>query len=171
MGIGGDLKEAHERQRGVGDIGSTQKGSAARYNGGKPDMSLIPLDILVDSFHGIDQYAEVKAAVRCVGLFQMGGDADNLHTATRLLHDYWGDCANVFTYGKEKYAAWNWAKGMDWSIPIACIGRHFEKIALGEWLDNESGHPHIGHIMCNIVMLIHYTRTYLEGDDRIKHAE
>jgi len=29
------------------------------------------------------------------------------------------DEARVWMYGKQKYAAWNWAKGMEWSIPLA----------------------------------------------------
>lgn len=76
------------------------------------------------------------------------------------------DCARVFGYGREKYAAWNWAKGMDWSIPYACLLRHMAAWFNGEDNDPESGLPHLGHAMCNLVMLSTFARTYPEGDDR-----
>jgi len=54
---------------GIGDVNSNEKGSGARYNTGKADLSLIPLCTLEDEAH-------------------------------------------VWAYGKKKYAAWNWAKGI-----------------------------------------------------------
>lgn len=109
----------------VGDVNSDEKGSGARYNGGKPDLSLIPLVTLEDE-------------------------------------------ARVWMYGKEKYAAWNWAKGMDWDIPLACALRHLAAFQAGEDVDPESGLPHIAHAMCNLRMLTLYARTYPEGDARPK---
>jgi Domain of unknown function (DUF5664) len=110
----------------VGDVNSQEKGSGARYNGGKPDLSLIPIVTLIDE-------------------------------------------ARVWEYGKQKYAAWNWAKGMDWSIPLACALRHLGKWQQGEDLDQESGLPHLAHVMCNLRMLTLYAQTFPEGDDRPKH--
>jgi hypothetical protein len=74
--------------------------------------------------------------------------------------------ADVFAYGAQKYAAWNWAKGMPWSKVIGCIKRHLAAIERGEDIDPESGLPHIGHLMCNALMLEHYRTAYPEGDDR-----
>lgn len=107
----------------VGDVNSKEKGSGARYNGGKPDFSLIPLDTLVD---------EVR----------------------------------VWMYGKEKYAAWNWTKGMAWSIPFACLLRHMAAWQRGEENDPESGLPHLAHAACNLRMLTLYSKNFREGDDR-----
>ena len=76
------------------------------------------------------------------------------------------DEAKVWEYGKRKYAAWNWAKGMDWSIPYACAMRHLSAWQSGENIDTESGQPHLAHVACNIRMLILYSKTYPEGDDR-----
>jgi hypothetical protein len=78
------------------------------------------------------------------------------------------DCARVFDYGRRKYADWNWAKGMPWSAPFACLMRHMAAWQRGEELDPESGLPHLGHAMCNLVMLSTFARTYREGDDRAK---
>ena len=110
-------------QTGIGDVNSNAKGSGARYNDGKADISLIPLCTLEDE-------------------------------------------ARVWMYGKQKYAAWNWAKGMDWSVPLACAMRHIAAWQRGEELDAESGLPHLAHAMCNLRMLTLYSKTYPEGDDR-----
>lgn len=116
----------------AGDINSTARGSGARYNNGKPDLSLIPLSTLSDE-------------------------------------------ARVWMYGRDKYAAWNWTKGMAWSIPLACALRHLSKWQAGEELDDESGLPHLAHAMCNLRMLTLFAQTYTEGDDRpvkdLKNAE
>jgi hypothetical protein len=109
--------------KGIGDVNSTVKGSGARYNSNKPDMSLIPLWTLEDE-------------------------------------------ARVWDYGTKKYNAWNWAKGMPWSVPYACAMRHLAAWQRGEEIDPESGQPHLAHVMCNIRMLTLYSKTYPEGDDR-----
>lgn len=112
-----------DKTNAVGDVNSLEKGSGARYNNGKADLSLIPLWTLEDE-------------------------------------------AKVWMYGKKKYAAWNWAKGMDWSIPLACALRHISAWQRGEELDHESGLPHLAHAICNLRMLTLYSKTYKEGDDR-----
>lgn len=76
------------------------------------------------------------------------------------------DEARVWAYGKEKYAAWNWTKGMAWSIPFACLMRHMAAWQAGEECDAESGLPHLAHAMCNLRMLTLYATNYQEGDDR-----
>jgi len=116
-------KQPHAASGGVGDVNSGARGSAARYNGGKPDLSLIPLHTLQDE-------------------------------------------ARVWEYGKRKYAAWNWTKGMAWSIPLACLLRHLAAWQRGEELDQESGLPHLAHCAANLRMLTLYSKTYPEGDDR-----
>ena len=107
----------------VGDVNSTERGSGARFNDNKADLSLIPLCTLEDE-------------------------------------------ARVWMYGKAKYAAYNWAKGMDWSVPLACALRHLSAWQRGEEIDPESLQPHLAHVMCNIRMLMLYSKTYPEGDDR-----
>ncbi len=77
--------------------------------------------------------------------------------------------AQVFMYGRDnKYAAWNWAKGMDWLVPYDCMMRHMEAWHRGEDLDDESGLPHLGHAMCNLIMMTFYAKFYPEGDNRPK---
>lgn len=78
--------------------------------------------------------------------------------------------ADVFEYGSRKYAAWNWAKGMNWDIPYECAMRHLDAWYRGEDLDPESGLPHLGHVMCNLIMLVHFSSHYAEGDNRPKEV-
>jgi hypothetical protein len=77
------------------------------------------------------------------------------------------EVVRVWMYGANKYAAWNWTKGMKWSIPYACIIRHLYRwFWYGERNDQESGLSHLAHIVCNILMLMHYEKAFPEGDDR-----
>ncbi len=76
------------------------------------------------------------------------------------------DEARVWEYGKKKYAAFNWTKGMAWSVPFACLMRHMAAWQRGEECDDESGLPHLAHAMCNLRMLTLYAKNYTEGDDR-----
>jgi len=78
----------------------------------------------------------------------------------------WDNCGRVFDYGRTKYAEWNWAKGMPWSAVISSCEHHLRAMFLGEVTDPESGLPHSGHAMCNLIMLWTYCETYPEGDDR-----
>lgn len=163
----------------VGDLASSAKGSAARFNASKPDLSLIPAGIIADA----TAYAarctsmprqDVRWArvLELLGDFQMRaaplGDQPLLEALYELNNDgrMWADCARVFEYGKAKYAAWNWAKGQAWSIPLGCALRHIVFGTLnGQDLDAESGLPHRGHIACNIVMLLWFIGHYSEGCD------
>jgi hypothetical protein len=76
------------------------------------------------------------------------------------------DCARVFMYGRDKYAAWNWAKGMDWLIPYDCMMRHMEAWQRGETKDPESGLPHLAHALCNLIMLSLFSKSHPKGDNR-----
>jgi dATP/dGTP diphosphohydrolase, N-terminal len=76
------------------------------------------------------------------------------------------DEVRVWEYGRRKYAAWNWTKGMAWSIPFSCLIRHMSAWQSGEECDAESGLPHLAHAMCNLRMLTLYAKNYPEGDDR-----
>jgi hypothetical protein len=78
----------------------------------------------------------------------------------------WQACARVFHFGKTKYAAWNWTKGMPWSVPLGCAMRHvFAAGVAGEQNDPDSKDTHAGHFMCNVVMLLFFVAQYPEGDD------
>jgi hypothetical protein len=160
--------------RGIGDINSTAKGSGARFNSGKPDMSLLPLWLLV----GIAEAREYEDtaliaavnALRGLAFYQETQDVKYLYLALDALDPEqaagWKECCDVFTYGARKYLRGNWLKGMNWSVPLACAARHiWFGILDGEANDAESGLSHRGHFYCNVTMLLQYAKTYPEGND------
>jgi hypothetical protein len=163
----------------VGDVNSNERGSGARFNGGKVRLDYVPARILSRYYgrNGFDIGEDAGYADRildAIAEFEESTD-DSIEGLYRALDlslrplggvDRWRDVCAVFDFGAKKYAAWNWAKGMAWSIPLACIKRHCVKILEGEKLDDESGLSHFGHIGCNLVMLLHYVSNYVEGDDR-----
>jgi hypothetical protein len=157
-------------QHGIGDVNAETKGAGARYNAGKIPLELIPLRTIAqhsEHVRGRARYGAEIDALYALAAFQEGGTEADLLEAIAAIGPAWGECAAVFDYGRKKYAEWNWAKGMQWSVPIACAARHvlFGMMA-GEPNDGESHLPHRGHFLCNIVMLLTFVRTYLEGDDR-----
>lgn len=55
----------------------------------------------------------------------------------------------VLMYGAQKYAPFNWQKGLDKMEILESMQRHLAAMMDGEETDPESGLPHIGHVMCN----------------------
>lgn len=152
----------------VGDLESNERGTGARFNDGKPPMELIPLRLLARQLR-----RHTSAVLYRLADFAEARDGNALYAAYEAAASMngWGIVrlmeteALVFGYGAKKYAAWNWTKGMPWSVPVACIIRHLLAIERDEHLDPESGLPHAGHIACNLRMLMHYVDHYPEGDD------
>lgn len=155
----------------VGDINSTERGSGARLNDGKPPLELIPARAMLEYYSAqrASTTADRDRALDCLerlARWQETGFAGHLAKALNALADPMVDAARVFDYGRKKYAAWNWAKGMAWSVPMACALRHLKAILEGQPNDLESFLPHEGHVACNIIMLQTFVRSYPEGDDR-----
>jgi len=144
-----EMVGATPKTKQVGDINSNEKGSGARYNSGKPDYSLV----LLSQLHEIvccrsykPEYAYLLDVLNNLALFQQTHDVSCLYEALNDLGlDAIEESTYVFSYGKVKYAAWNWAKGMVWSVPLACAVRHLLKIVRdNEEVDEESGRLHVG---------------------------
>jgi len=163
----------------IGDVNSNARGSGARYNDGKPKLEYVPARVLERfyawKFEGWQHFmSDDVCRERCAALNALTGlarfeegDVEGLYDALDALGQQGLEqaCAQ-FHFGAQKYAAWNWAKGMVWSVPGACIKRHALAIFHGESIDRESLVPHLGAIACNLVMLLHFVDHYPEGDDR-----
>lgn len=160
------------RTAGIGDVKSDKPGSGARYNAGKMPIELVPVWIIhqyeARQFEGepTEAHKEALEVLFTLGQWQIG-TASAVDVLAEM-DDPWAACAAVFDYGRKKYAEWNWAKGMPWTVPMACAVRHALAILRGEENDAESGLPHRGHLACNLVMLAHYEYAYTAGDDRPK---
>lgn len=76
------------------------------------------------------------------------------------------EMAKVFTYGANKYAPYNWLKGLSWMKTLASMKRHISRFEAGEDFDEETGLPHMAHAMTNAAFLVEYSRIYPQGDDR-----
>lgn len=109
-----------------------------------------------------EKIGDVTSEAKGSGARFNGGKADFSLLPLCTLEDE----VKVWMYGKAKYAAWNWAKGMPWSVPLACLMRHLAAWQRGEENDPESGLSHLAHAMCNLRMLTLYSKTFKEGDDR-----
>lgn len=155
----------------VGDINSTARGTAARYNDGKVPLELVPTRVMYAYYYnrlGPLANADARRAMACLerlATFEETRNPDCLSGALLCLEQPLVDGAWVFDYGRKKYAAWNWAKGFQWSVPLACAKRHIKSILEGKATDGESHLPEEGHVACNIIMLMTFVRSFPEGDD------
>ena len=158
----------------IGDVTSNARGTGARFNDGKVAYELLPLRVVLDIIRWEPGDIHLKHMLAHLADWQAGDDAALTSAIDAIMPwpcpwiDTFADAARVFDYGRKKYAAWNWAKGMPWSVPFGCTIRHALKELDGQELDDESGLPHRGHIHCNLLMLKLYAQTYPEGDDRPK---
>lgn len=72
----------------------------------------------------------------------------------------------VLEYGREKYAAHNWKKGLPYTQTAESLLRHTYAFLNGEDIDPESGLPHVGHMMCNTMFMSYYWQYVNSMDDR-----
>ena len=61
--------------------------------------------------------------------------------------------ARILSFGAKKYSANNWQK-IEVDRYYAAMMRHVEAWRLGEWLDKESGYPHLAHALCCVVFML-----------------
>ena len=77
------------------------------------------------------------------------------------------EIANVMTFGANKYAPYNWAKGMSYERVFSALQRHLVAWYNGEDLDGETGLNHLAHAGCCLMFLLSYQLWgYDEFDDR-----
>jgi len=78
---------------------------------------------------------------------------------------------SVLTYGALKYDDRNWEKGIKWGRLFGAAMRHLWAFWRGDDIDPESGIPHLAHAVCNIMMLLEYSKLRPEYDDRLRVME
>lgn len=156
----------------VGDPNSEERGSGARANANKPQLDLIPLYQYSLAYGFVAEDYETDRMLKILhtlSKWQQGRiTLENALRENRIHAMDLSAAHGALEYGKGKYAAWNWAKGMAWSIPVGCMLRHLRSQLTGEPYDVESGQTHYSHFMANLVMLIHFERCCPDLND-VKH--
>lgn len=73
--------------------------------------------------------------------------------------------AAVLQFGARKYASHNWRGGISYSRVLAALLRHTFAILRGEYIDAESGLPHIDHVGCCWMFASNFMKTRPDLDD------
>jgi len=76
------------------------------------------------------------------------------------------EVGKVLTYGKHKYGAHNWRKGILFSRNIAAALRHIFKWISGTSYDEESGCHHLAHACVDLLFILEYAELSKHLDDR-----
>lgn len=80
------------------------------------------------------------------------------------------EIARVMTFGKRKYDAHNWRKGIQYSRLLSAALRHIFAYLGGESIDLESGISHLAHACCCLMMILEFEVTKPELDDRWRNS-
>lgn len=76
------------------------------------------------------------------------------------------EIARVLDFGRRKYAAHNWRKGIALSRLLAACLRHVFAFIDGESKDPESGLSHLAHAACCLMFALRLHRDRPDLDDR-----
>lgn len=166
----------------IGDLDSAEKGSAARNCVGKTPWNYMPLSQVGMLMHalwncGSNIKVNVPELTLSLATFQEQGDCSTAQNFLQMsvaylmyktdtnLNDALDEVIRVWELGEKKYARFNWMKGMPWSEVINSAQRHIMSLYNGVEIDDESGCHHGAHLICNAMMLVHYTQHYPDGND------
>lgn len=148
----------------VGDINSNASGSGARANGSKEELDLVPVNFWLNQWKSSKSMSiELWDMLEALDSWQRGTNSALL---TWLNQQDLSDAIPALYYGSKKYKAWNWAKGMAYSVSVGSLLRHTKAMLKGEVNDVESNQTHWSHILCNAMFLSYYTANFPELDDR-----
>ena len=76
------------------------------------------------------------------------------------------EVARVSGFGANKYEAFNYLKGFDWSLSYSAMQRHLMQFWSGQDRDEESGELHIAHAAWHALALISFYVREVGTDDR-----
>ena len=151
----------------VGDINSNASGTAARANSNKEPLDLVPVCFWINQWKGNVRMTDfLWHMLEALDEWQKG---DNQSLLNWIEDQDLAKALPVLEFGASKYKAWNWAKGMPYSVSLGSCLRHVKAILEGEITDKESSCPHTAHILCNIMFLSYHTNHFPELDDRPPH--
>ncbi len=131
----------------------------ARFNDGKPQLSYVDFSLWFElPWDDVDPELKrlMNLASNLCFLEEKTPQHDN---ALKMLQRYalrydpngWDHMVKVLEYGAEKYERNNWRKPGDKCKIIDSLLRHLKCMARDEYTDADSGLPHIGHVLCNVM--------------------
>lgn len=126
--------------------------SLQRWEGGTPTQPSTPIDFATQQVSGGVKHDTGK----------LPWDLISVPAMDELLR--------VLEFGRKKYDAHNWRKGMAWTRLISAAGRHLFAFLRGEDRDPETGYLHTAHLMCCAMFLTEYALLKRGTDDRYKDA-
>jgi hypothetical protein len=85
-----------------------------------------------------------------------------------LPYDSLQEIGKVLKFGRDKYGAYNWKEGIEYSRLIGAAMRHLGQFNDGVNNDSESLLNHAAHAACNLLFLIWMQKHKPEMDDRWK---
>ena len=134
----------------------------------QPDMSEIE-DKLTGHFSEAAEGYELTSEVRVTS--ETGGQKGRKPQRMDLLPpEALLALSEVYGMGAEKYDDHNYLKGYGWSLSFGALLRHVMAAEKGEWLDDESGLPHVMHAAWHCFALFMFEKHGLGTDDRISTA-
>jgi len=113
-----------------------------------------------------DYVAAMKRAHSNIAPQQASKDMDNKVPMDLLDFQALTAMSEVLVFGKRKYAAHNWRKGLPVTTSLGAALRHLLKTCSGEKIDPESGLDHIAHAAVNLMFALNAIRTNPALDDR-----
>jgi hypothetical protein len=111
---------------------------------------------------------DLKNLGKCLFMYAAKPDIDLLGAAYRACVVYINDHnltmeavkARMDALKNEKYTLQSYKNRLNLELLQDAAARHFIKLCHGENCDDESGAHHIGHIMCNILMMYYQQQHY-----------
>lgn len=77
--------------------------------------------------------------------------------------------AEHYGRGAAKYEDRNWERGYKWSLSMDALERHLQQFKMGEWLDAETGTPHIIAVAWHACALFIFKLRGLGTNDLFAH--
>lgn len=79
------------------------------------------------------------------------------------------EVAKVFTFGEDKYKAYNYSKGEDATVYVDAAMRHINKYLMQEDIDNETKTHHLANAIADLLMTLDNILIGKSNDNRNEH--
>lgn len=162
--------------------GKEGSGRAAKYDFGKPELSLIPYAaqkamlkrLTKPEYMSDEEFKEYKLCYKLMAKYAIGESlqpmgliGDILGQVAIALGSEWAfasACAKSMEFGKVKYSRGNWRGGFDDSRMLDASMRHCLQYLSGEELDADSGNLHCEHIPFGLSVIYDQMNRRFYGD-------